>query len=206
MATELGRLVRDGPKRATAGLLSDYADGSEPMPAAGDYSVILDGDGAPLCVIQTTAVEVRRFGDVDEQFAWTEGEGDRSLAYWRDAHIQFFASIGAPVSDDTEAGVGALRPGVAYPRRRGFLAGVLDAILVQRRLRSGGGRVAYLEQDPIAVTGQLRPPELDRGRSVGVERKPHHRPRVEPDQAQLQAQRSGLLLELFEIVVGHDRS
>ena len=102
MATDLGRLVRGGPKRATAGLLSDYADGSEPMPAAGDYSVILDGDGAPLCVIQTTAVEVRRFGDVDEQFAWTEGEGDRSLAYWRDAHIQFFASIGAPVSDDTE--------------------------------------------------------------------------------------------------------
>ena len=100
--TELGPLVRDGPKRATAGLVSEYADGSEPMPAAGEYSVILDGDGAPLCVIRTTAVEMRRFGDVDEQFAWTEGEGDRSLAYWRDAHIQFFASIGAPVSDDTE--------------------------------------------------------------------------------------------------------
>ena len=90
MATELGLLVRDGPKRATASLRRTTTAG-EPMPAAGDCSVILDGDGAPLCVIRTTAVEVRRFGDVDEEFAWTEGEGDRSLAYWRDAHIEFFA-------------------------------------------------------------------------------------------------------------------
>ena len=93
--------MKSDQNASTAALLSEYAGGSEPMPAVGGYSVILDGDGAPLCVIQTTAVEVRRFGDVDEQFAWTEGEGDRSLAYWRDAHIEFFASIGAPVSDDT---------------------------------------------------------------------------------------------------------
>ncbi len=38
LATELALLVRDGPKRATAGLLSDYEDGTEagPMPAVGD--------------------------------------------------------------------------------------------------------------------------------------------------------------------------
>ena len=88
MATELGRLVRDVPSAPPLGF-SEYAEG-EPMPAAGDYSVILDGDGAPLCVIQTTEVEIRRFGEVDEEFAWTEGEGDRRLAYWRDGHIQFF--------------------------------------------------------------------------------------------------------------------
>ena len=78
MATELGLLVRDGPKRATASLRSAYQDG-EPIPRAGELSVILDGDGEPLCVIRTTHVEIRRFADVDEEFAWTEGEGDRSL-------------------------------------------------------------------------------------------------------------------------------
>ena len=80
MAAELGLLVRDGPKRADRWSCREYAEGSEPLPAVGDYSVILDGDGAPLCVIRTTAVEIRRFGDVRRDFAWTEGEGDRSLA------------------------------------------------------------------------------------------------------------------------------
>jgi uncharacterized protein YhfF len=101
MASDLGRLVRDGPKRATASLRSDY-DGDEPMPGVGDLGVILDGRGEPLCVIRTTSVEVRRFGDVDAEFAWTEGEGDRSLAYWRDAHIRFFAAAKRPFSEDTE--------------------------------------------------------------------------------------------------------
>jgi uncharacterized protein YhfF len=101
MATELGLLVRDGPKRATASLRSVY-DGDEPMPRVGDLGVILDGRGEPLCVIRTTGVEVRRFGDVDAQFAWTEGEGDRTLEYWREAHIRFFATEGRPFDEDTE--------------------------------------------------------------------------------------------------------
>jgi molybdenum cofactor guanylyltransferase len=100
-ATELGLLVRDGPKRATASLRSAYEPG-EALPAEGELSVILDGAGAPLCVIRTTGVEIRRFGDVDEEFAWTEGEGDRSLAHWRRAHVEFFASQGVDVSDDDE--------------------------------------------------------------------------------------------------------
>jgi len=101
MATELGQLVRDGPKRATASLRSGYDD-AEPMPQVGDLGVIVDGRGRPLCVVRTTGVEVRRFGDVDAEFAWTEGEGDRSLAFWRAAHIRFFAEGGEPVSEDTE--------------------------------------------------------------------------------------------------------
>jgi uncharacterized protein YhfF len=101
MATELGLLVRDGPKRATAGLRSQYGP-DEPLPEAGELSVILDGAGVPLCVIRTTDVEIRRFGDVDEEFAWTEGEGDRSLAYWRAAHVEFFATQGVDVTDDDE--------------------------------------------------------------------------------------------------------
>src|SRR6476646_7176271 len=100
MITELGLLVREGPERATASLVSDYDD--EPMPVPGDLGVVLDGEGEPLCVVRTTGVEVRAFGDVDEEFAWTEGEGDRSLAHWRRAHVEFFASHGADVTDDDD--------------------------------------------------------------------------------------------------------
>jgi uncharacterized protein YhfF len=97
MATELALLVRDGPKRATAGL----ADDSEPVPNVGDLSVILDGAGSPVCVIRTTEVGVQRFADVDEAFAWDEGEGDRTLAWWREAHRGFFERLGQRMDDDT---------------------------------------------------------------------------------------------------------
>ena len=100
-ADELGLLVRDGQKRATTSLLSSYEEDDEPLPAVGNLSIVLDGQGTPLCVIRTTSVEVRPFGLVDEAFAWVEGEGDRSLASWRDAHVRFFASLGQPVSEDT---------------------------------------------------------------------------------------------------------
>jgi uncharacterized protein YhfF len=100
MATELALLVRDGPKRATASLRSAYA-GGEPMPCPGDLGVVLDGGGRPVCVIRTTSVEVRPFGEVDAEFAWTEGEGDRSLAWWREAHLRYFAAQGTPVDEST---------------------------------------------------------------------------------------------------------
>jgi uncharacterized protein YhfF len=100
-ATELALLVRDGPKRATAGLASDYEDENEKLPEIGDLSVVLDGDGAPVCVIRTIGVETRRFGDVDEAFAWDEGEGDRTLEWWRRAHRRFFERQGTHIDDNT---------------------------------------------------------------------------------------------------------
>ena len=55
---------------------------------------MLDGCGEPRCVIETTEVTYRRFGEVDEAFAFEEGEGDRSLQYWRDAHRNYFGRQG----------------------------------------------------------------------------------------------------------------
>ena len=100
LATELGLLVRDGPKRATTGLLASYEAEGEPLPVVGSYSVILDGAGEPLCIIRTTRVDTKAFGAVDEEFAWVEGEGDRSLGYWRAAHVRFFEAEGTPVGDE----------------------------------------------------------------------------------------------------------
>ncbi len=103
LATELALLVRDGPKRATASLLSEFEGGPDTtsMPRPGDLSVILNGEGSPVCVIRTTEVETRRFGDVDKQFAWDEGEGDRTLEWWRRAHIWIFEQRGMSIDDET---------------------------------------------------------------------------------------------------------
>jgi uncharacterized protein YhfF len=101
LMTKLGLLVRDGPKRATTSREVDYEDDGEPIPRAGDHSVILDGTGQPICIIRTTSVEIRAYGEVDAAFAWDEGEGDRSLADWRRAHEWYFDSVGTPVGAST---------------------------------------------------------------------------------------------------------
>lgn len=88
---ELAQLTVDGIKTATASAYPLYLLGNEPIPQAGDYSVVLWKDGTAACVIRTANVYVVPFRDVSTQQAWREGEGDRSLAYWRSVHEEFFA-------------------------------------------------------------------------------------------------------------------
>lgn len=89
-ADTLARLVLEGVKTATASAYPLYTLEGEPLPQAGEYSVILDSRGEAVCVIKNTKVFVVPFGEVDERQAWKEGEGDRSLAYWRMVHERFF--------------------------------------------------------------------------------------------------------------------
>ncbi len=104
MADRLGGLVLAGRKTATCSALWELEAEGEPVARPGEKSIILDGRGEPLCVIETTGVEVRRFDEVGEAFAREEGEGDLSLAYWREAHRRFFArtlpEIGHRFSED----------------------------------------------------------------------------------------------------------
>ncbi len=90
MADDLGNLVRSGIKTATCSLLWEYEFDGEALPEPGEISIILDGNGQPLCLIETTEIKIRPYDQVDPQFAYEEGEGDRSLAYWRKAHWHFF--------------------------------------------------------------------------------------------------------------------
>lgn len=91
MADELGALIRSGTKTATCSALWEYETEGEALPVVGTKTIVLDGRGDPLCIVETTEVEVRRFDRVDERFAYEEGEGDRSLQYWREAHRNFFS-------------------------------------------------------------------------------------------------------------------
>ena len=60
------------------------------MPVVGELSIILDGSAAPRAVIRTTALEVAPFDRVDAEHAYSEGEGDRTLEYWRSAHERYW--------------------------------------------------------------------------------------------------------------------
>jgi uncharacterized protein YhfF len=91
LADELGRLVAGGTKTATCSALWEWEAEDVSLPKVGDKAVVLDGNDEPLCIIETTEVEVRPYGEVDTRFAYEEGEGDRSLKYWREAHWRFFS-------------------------------------------------------------------------------------------------------------------
>jgi uncharacterized protein YhfF len=91
LADKLYPLVLRGVKHATASLLWEYERDTEAPPTPGGYSVIIDFAGAPRCVVQTTDVRITPFDQVDAQFASEEGEGDRSLTYWRRAHWDYFS-------------------------------------------------------------------------------------------------------------------
>ncbi len=100
LADELAELVLHGPKRATASAYQD-AVADDDLPVIGGYSVILDSKDSPVSIIRTTRIDLVPFGEVDEQFAWDEGEGDRSLEWWRAAHIHFLAGKGCTLTDET---------------------------------------------------------------------------------------------------------
>ena len=88
---ELAVLVLDGMKTATCSWYDLYElDQDEPLPKAGDISVILNGNEDAICIIRTTRVYITRFLQVSEDHAYKEGEGDRSLEYWRKVHKDFF--------------------------------------------------------------------------------------------------------------------
>jgi uncharacterized protein YhfF len=90
LADVLGHLIVTGVKTATCSALWEYEAENEPLPTPGGRTIVLDGRNTPICVIETTTVEIRRFCDVDAAFAYDEGEGDRSLESWRCAHRKFF--------------------------------------------------------------------------------------------------------------------
>ena len=90
-ADELLELVLSGKKTATASAKWDYDAEDEPLPAVGALSILLDGTGRPRALIRTDRVEVVPFDQVDAEHAYLEGEGDRSLEHWREAHRRFFA-------------------------------------------------------------------------------------------------------------------
>lgn len=87
----LADLVLEGKKTATCSAYDLYDMEGESLPQAGEYSIVLNSQEAPLAVIQTESVEVCPMSEVSEAFALAEGEGD--YREWWQAHKKFFTDI-----------------------------------------------------------------------------------------------------------------
>lgn len=93
LSAELIALVRSGRKTGTCGALRDFSEGGEAIPVAGRKDIALDWDGTPALVIETLSVTIRRFCDVEAEFALSEGENE-DLAGWQRDHRAYFERNG----------------------------------------------------------------------------------------------------------------
>jgi uncharacterized protein YhfF len=90
LADELLALVLAGKKAATCWAASEGDKGVE----VGKRWIVKDGQGRARAVLETVEVTRRRLDEVDAGFAFDEGEGDRTLNWWRGAHTEYFTRRG----------------------------------------------------------------------------------------------------------------
>jgi uncharacterized protein YhfF len=95
LADELLALILEGKKTATCWAAAEGLKGAE----VGKPWAVKDGAGVVRCILETTELSQRRYDEVDETFACDEGEGDRSLVYWREAHRNYFTRNGGFATD-----------------------------------------------------------------------------------------------------------
>lgn len=88
LETRLAALIIAGRKRATVW------NGALPNETSPGMRWRVTANGSDVAVIETLSVERRQFQEIDSAFAFEEGEGDRSLAFWRAVHEKFFREEG----------------------------------------------------------------------------------------------------------------
>ena len=98
----LVNLVLHGSKRATAGLVDDYAKENEPVEHVGELLAMVDNDGIHVGTLRVTRVEILRFADVPDEFALAEAEGDLNAADFRASHLSYWTGVGETIDDDTK--------------------------------------------------------------------------------------------------------
>lgn len=89
-ADECADLVVKGIKQATATSLWWFEKNREQLPEIGDRHVITDWSGKARAIIETTKIEKIPFKEVTAEFAEIEGEGDKSLDYWKKVHKAYY--------------------------------------------------------------------------------------------------------------------
>lgn len=94
LTDELLGLVLAGTKRATATLVVEFALDGQPLPRIGGHWIACDSTGRPRVILRDTELRIGTFASVDEEFAWDEGEDDRSLESWRENHSRYWQRVG----------------------------------------------------------------------------------------------------------------
>jgi len=89
-ANALADLVLKDIKRATSHSLLGLQLRKEDLPKIGDFFVVTDWKGNAKCIIRTTSVKLIPYFAIHSEHARLEGEGDKSLEYWKKVHWDYY--------------------------------------------------------------------------------------------------------------------
>jgi len=84
-------LILRGEKQASCSMEYWYSHEGETMPVVGHLQVVTNWQDEPVCIVEITSVSTCPYEQVTAEFAAAEGEGDKSLEWWRNAHWKFFS-------------------------------------------------------------------------------------------------------------------
>ena len=89
-ANHLAELVVKSIKQATSASLWWYEVNEEPLPQIGDLYIITNWEGIAKAIIEVTKIDEVPFNKVSAEYAKIEGEGDKSLGYWKKTHWNYY--------------------------------------------------------------------------------------------------------------------
>lgn len=98
-ADECADLVVKKIKRASSPSVWWFMKNNEVFPKVGDLAIVTNWEGEPKAMILTTKVEIVKLKDITPEYAFIEGEGDKSLEYWKKAHWEFYTNEMKPYNE-----------------------------------------------------------------------------------------------------------
>lgn len=85
-------LILHGEKQASCSLAYRYLHTGEARPEVGQLLVVTNWQGTPICIVEITSVTECQYNEVTPEFAAAEGEGDKTLTWWRKMHWDYFSN------------------------------------------------------------------------------------------------------------------
>jgi len=98
-ANECAVLVINEIKQAIATSLWWYEKNKQPLPKVGNQYIVTDWNGEAKAIIETTKIERTPYNQITARFAAIEGEGDKSLGYWKKVHKAYYSREMAPYNE-----------------------------------------------------------------------------------------------------------
>lgn len=90
LADRIADLIASGIKTSTSSLLWAQEKYQWTIEKAGDKSIVLNSEKMPVCIIETLQVFIQAFNEVDSEFVYNYGEGDRTMNFWENNMWEYY--------------------------------------------------------------------------------------------------------------------
>lgn len=99
---KLIKLVLNNEKKATTSLYSEYMKNGKKLPKIGEKSIIQHDNNNDACLIEIEKVIITEFKNITDDLASIEGEGDKTLEYYKNEHFKIFKKLDSNFNDESK--------------------------------------------------------------------------------------------------------